>query len=291
MRVKGKIMAKVGFIGLGVMGFPMAGYLAKNEYDVAVYNRTQKKADAWVDKFGGQVALTPKEAAVGAEFVMCCVGNDDDLRMVTLGADGAFGAMEKDAVFIDHTTASADMAKLLAKEATNFEVIDAPVSGGQAGAENGALAIMCGGNQNAFNRAEPIMATYGKTVKRIGAHGAGQQCKMVNQIAIAGLVQALSEALNFSKRAGLDGDKVLEVITGGAAGSWQMANRGQTMLEDKFDFGFAVDWMRKDLGIVMEEGARIGADLPVTKLVDQFYSEVQDMGGNRLDTSSLIKRL
>ncbi len=284
-------MAKISFIGMGVMGFPMAGHLAKNGHDVTVYNRSSKKAELWVGKFGGSSAPTPKEAAIGADFVISCVGNDDDLRSVTLGADGAFGSMAKGSVFIDHTTASADIARELGEAANGFDVIDAPVSGGQAGAENGVLAIMCGGEKAVFERAEPIMECYGKTVKLIGGHGAGQQCKMVNQIAIAGLVQALSEALNFSKRAGLDGSKVLEVITGGAAGSWQMANRGQTMLDDQFDFGFAVDWMRKDLGIVMEEAARIGADLPVTKIVDQFYGEVQDMGGNRLDTSSLIKRL
>ena len=284
-------MRKITFIGLGVMGYPMAGHLAKAGHDVCVYNRTQSKAQEWVKEFGGRSAPTPKLAAEDADFVMTCVGNDDDLREVTLGNDGCFQVMKKGAVFIDHTTASAEIARELAQMAQGFDVIDAPVSGGQAGAENGVLAIMCGGKPEAFEKAEPILQSYGKTIKLIGPHGSGQQCKMVNQIAIAGLVQALAEAMYFTQKAGLDGEKVLEVITGGAAGSWQMSNRGHTMLNQEFDFGFAVDWMRKDLAIVMNEGKRIGAKLDVTKLIDSYYKEVQDMGGNRWDTSSLMARL
>ncbi len=284
-------MSKIAFIGLGVMGAPMARHLAESGHEVCVYNRTEQKAIEWVKKNGGRHENSLQKAVKGADFVMTCVGNDDDLREVTLGAAGIFQSMKPDSVFIDHSTVSAKLAQHLSLQAQGFEVIDAPISGGQAGAENGILSIMCGGNQTAFEQAEPIMRAYGKTVKRIGGHGAGQQCKMVNQIAIAGLVQALSEALDFCERAGLDGKKVLEVITQGAAGSWQMANRGHTMLEGAFDFGFAVDWMRKDLAIVLEEGERIGATLEVTELVDRYYQDVQEMGGGRWDTSSLIARL
>lgn len=287
-------MAKVAFLGLGVMGYPMAGHLkTKGGHDVTVYNRTGAKADSWVAKFGGQSAKTPKQAAEGQDFVMCCVGNDDDLRQVTLGPDGAFASMKKGAIFIDHTTASAEIARELydAAKKGGFEFIDAPVSGGQAGAENGVLTVMCGGDAEPFSRAEKVIAAYARACNLMGAPGSGQLAKMVNQICIAGLVQGLSEGLHFAKRAGLDIEKLIATISKGAAQSWQMENRYKTMTEGKFDFGFAVDWMRKDLGICLAEARRNGAHLPVTALVDQFYSEVQKMGGNRWDTSSLIARL
>ncbi|MEL7215280.1 MAG: NAD(P)-dependent oxidoreductase [Pseudomonadota bacterium] len=286
-------MAKTAFIGLGVMGYPMAGYLAAKGHEVTVYNRTGAKAEAWVARHGGRAAATPAEAAQGAEFVFACVGNDDDLRSVTTGPGGAFETVGADAVFVDHTTASAAVARELAEaaEAKGFHFIDAPVSGGQAGAENGALAVMCGGTEAAFARAEPIIDAFAKSCLLMGPTGAGQLTKMVNQICIAGLVQGLSEALHFSEKAGLDGEAVLAAIGGGAAGSWQMANRGSTMLKDEFEFGFAVDWMRKDLGIALAQGKEMGLSLPVTAMVDQFYAEVQQLGGGRWDTSSLIRRL
>ena len=286
-------MAKTAFIGLGVMGYPMAGHLAKAGHEVTVYNRTGAKAEAWAKAHGGATAATPAEAAKGAEYVFCCVGNDDDLRSVTTGADGAFGAMASGAVFTDHTTASADVARELgaAAEKAGFGFIDAPVSGGQAGAENGVLTIMCGGGGAVFERVAPVMDAYARSRRLLGPTGAGQLAKMVNQIAIAGLLQGLSEAVNFANKAGLDVPDLIDVISKGAAGSWQMENRAGTMAEDKFDFGFAVDWMRKDLGICLEEAKSNGARLPVTALVDQFYGDVQDMGGGRWDTSSLIRRL
>ncbi len=287
-------MAKVAFIGLGVMGFPMAGHLAaKGGHDLTVYNRTKAKADAWVAKFGGRAAATPAEAAKGAEIVFSCVGDDPDLREVTLGAQGAFGAMGKGAVFVDHTTASAGIARELYAEAKarGLNFIDAPVSGGQAGAENGALTVMCGGDAAVFECAKPVIANFAKAVTLIGPAGAGQLCKSVNQICIAGLVQGLSEAIAFGQKAGLDMKLVLDVISKGAAQSWQMENRGKTMVDDKFDFGFAVDWMRKDLRICFEEAAKNGADLTVTHVVDAFYADVQRLGSGRWDTSSLIKRL
>jgi 3-hydroxyisobutyrate dehydrogenase len=287
-------MAKVAFLGLGVMGYPMAGHLkAKGGHDVTVYNRTAAKSDKWVAQFGGKSAPTPKQAAEGQDFVMCCVGNDDDLRQVTLGADGAFSGMKKGALFVDHTTASAEIARDLYKagKERGFDVIDAPVSGGQAGAENGALTVMCGGDADVFARAEPVIAAYARACNLLGAPGAGQLAKMVNQICIAGVVQGLSEGLHFAKKAGLDVEKLIATISKGAAQSWQMENRYKTMAEGKFDFGFAVDWMRKDLGICLSEARRNGAHLPVTALVDQFYSEVQSMGGKRWDTSSLIALL
>ncbi len=275
------------------MGYPMAGHLAGAGHEVTVYNRTGAKAADWVAQHGGRAADTPAQAADGAEFVFACVGNDDDLRAVTTGEDGAFAGMSKDAVFVDHTTASAEVARELdeAARGAGFHFIDAPVSGGQAGAENGQLTVMCGGAQDAFARAEPLIDAFAKSCKLLGPSGAGQITKMVNQICIAGLVQALGEGLNFAQKAGLDGQAVLDVIGKGAAGSWQMDNRGTTMLADEFDFGFAVDWMRKDLGIVLAEARRNGSSVPVTALVDQFYGEVQDMGGGRWDTSSLIRRL
>ncbi|SOH93698.1 3-hydroxyisobutyrate dehydrogenase [Monaibacterium marinum] len=286
-------MARCAFIGLGVMGYPMAGHLMAAGHEVTVYNRTSLKAEAWVDQHGGAMAATPAEAAKGAEFVFCCVGNDADLRSVTTGEDGAFATISPDAVFVDHTTASADVARELAEVAahTGFHFIDAPVSGGQAGAENGVLTVMCGGEQAAYDRAEPIIAAFAKSCLLMGAAGAGQITKMVNQICIAGLVQALSEGINFAQKAGLDGHAVVDVISKGAAGSWQMENRGGTMLDGKFDYGFAVDWMRKDLGIVLDEARNIGASVPITATVDQFYQDVQNMGGGRWDTSSLIQRL
>lgn len=286
-------MAKCAFIGLGVMGYPMAGHLQKAGHDVTVYNRTSAKADKWVSEFGGSSAPTPAEAAKGAEFVFSCVGNDDDLRSVMLGEGGMFAGMDKGAVLIDNTTASADVARELYAAAKDQGVhfIDAPVSGGQAGAENGVLTVMCGGDQDAFDRAAPVIDAYARSCKLMGESGAGQLTKMVNQICIAGLVQGLSEGVNFGVKAGLDMEKVLDVISKGAAGSWQMENRGGTMVENKFDFGFAVDWMRKDLGICLEESKRNGARLPVTSLVDQFYAQVQERGGNRWDTSSLIDLL
>jgi 3-hydroxyisobutyrate dehydrogenase len=287
-------MAKVAFLGLGVMGYPMAGHLKnKGGHEVTVYNRTTAKADKWVAQHGGRRALTPREAAEGQDLVMACVGNDDDLRQVTLGKDGAFGGIKKGAVFVDHTTASAEIARDLFGEAKSrgFDCVDAPVSGGQAGAENGQLTVMCGGEDAAFSRAQPVIMAYAKACNLLGAAGSGQLAKMVNQICIAGLVQGLSEGLHFAKRAGLDVEKLIATISKGAAQSWQMENRYKTMNEGKFDFGFAVDWMRKDLGICLGEARKNGAHLPVTALVDQFYSEIQKMGGKRWDTSSLIARL
>ncbi|MBA97921.1 MAG: NAD(P)-dependent oxidoreductase [Sulfitobacter sp.] len=286
-------MAKLAFLGLGVMGGPMAGHLQKAGHDVTVYNRTAEKAHKWVEQNGGAMATTPREAAKGADFVFSCVGNDDDLRSVCLGEDGAFAGMTNGAIFVDHTTVSAAVTRELyeAADARQISFVDAPISGGQAGAENGQLSIMCGGDAGAFDRALPIMEVYSKICRRLGDSGAGQMTKMCNQIAIAGLVQGLSEALHFAQKAGLDGRDVVEVISQGAAGSWQMANRYETMLDDKFDHGFAVDWMRKDLGICLNTANEIDASLPVTALVDQFYKDVQKMGGGRWDTSSLIKRL
>ena len=286
-------MAKVAFLGLGVMGFPMAGHLATKGHEVCVYNRTAAKAAAWVGKHGGRHAATPRAAAEGAEFVMACVGNDDDLAAICRGDDGAFAGMGGGAVFVDHTTVSARITRELAEEAQDAGLgfVDAPVSGGQAGAENGVLSIMCGGAEADYDRAEPVMQAYGRTVKRLGETGAGQIAKMMNQIAVAGLVQGLSEALRFGEKAGMDGKAVVEVIKGGAAGSWQMENRYQTMLDGEFEHGFAVNWMRKDLGICLQTANEIGAPLPVTALVDQFYKDVQAMGGGRWDTSSLIARL
>jgi len=284
---------KVAFLGLGVMGFPMAGHLAKAGHAVTVFNRSAAKAQAWVAEFGGAAQPTPREAAAGADIVFCCVGNDDDLRSVTLGADGAFVGMAPGAVFVDHTTASADVARELhaTAQALGLAFVDAPVSGGQAGAQNGVLTIMCGGDAPAFDAAKPAAMAFARAFTLMGASGAGQLTKMVNQICIAGLVQGLSEAIAFGQKAGLDMNQVLDVIGKGAAQSWQMDNRGKTMVADKFDFGFAVDWMRKDLGLVLDEARRNGARLPVTALVDQFYADVQAMGGHRLDTSSLIRRL
>ncbi|TAH69339.1 MAG: NAD(P)-dependent oxidoreductase [Rhodopseudomonas palustris] len=287
-------MAKVAFLGLGVMGFPMAGHLVvKGGHEVTVYNRTAAKAQAWADKFGGRTAPTPREAAAGQDFVMACVGNDDDLRAVTIGADGAFAAMSPDAIFVDHTTASAEVARELDAEARRrgFHFVDAPVSGGQAGAENGVLTVMCGGDEAAYARAEAVITSYARMCKRLGPAGAGQLTKMVNQICIAGLVEGLSEAIHFAKKAGLDVNAVIETISKGAAQSWQMENRHKTMAEGRFDFGFAVEWMRKDLAICIAEARRNGASLPVTSLVDAFYAEVEAMGGKRWDTSSLIARL
>ena len=284
---------RVAFLGLGVMGHPMAGHLARAGHQVTVYNRTAAKAEDWVQAYGGTAAPTPRAAAAGAEIVFACVGNDADLRAVTLGPDGAFQAMQAGAVFVDHTTASADIARELdaAARSRGLAFIDAPVSGGNLGAINGALTIMCGGDAAAFERVEPVAMAYAKAVTLLGAAGSGQLAKMVNQIAIAGLVQGLSEAIAFGQKAGLDMKAVLGVIGKGAAQSWQMDHRGPTMIDDKFDFGFAVDWMRKDLGLCLEEARRHGARLPVTALVDQFYADVQAQGGQRLDTSSLIKRL
>ena len=286
-------MAKVAFLGLGVMGYPMAGHLKAAGHDVTVYNRTTAKLEKWAEQYGGSYATTPREAAKGAEFVMACVGNDDDLRSVTLGDDGAFVGMSAGAIFVDHTTVSAKVTDELyaAAKAMGLSFVDAPISGGQAGAENGVLSIMCGGDQSAFDAAEPVMDAYSRICRRIGDSGAGQKTKMCNQIAIAGLVQGLSEALHFAEKAGLDGAAVVEVISQGAAGSWQMSNRYTTMLADHFEHGFAVDWMRKDLGICLDAADENGASLPVTALVDQFYKDVQKMGGGRWDTSSLFKRL
>jgi 3-hydroxyisobutyrate dehydrogenase-like beta-hydroxyacid dehydrogenase len=291
--IGGWMMAKVAFLGLGVMGFPMAGHLAAKGHDVTVYNRSPAKAADWVARHGGKSAATPHKAARGAEFVMACVGNDDDLRSVCLGPDGAFAGMAPGSLLVDHTTVSAKVTRELATQAlaAGLAFVDAPVSGGQAGAENGQLSIMCGGDPADYARAEGVMASYARICRLIGPSGAGQLAKMMNQICIAGLMQGLSEALAFGEKAGLDGEKVVEVISQGAAGSWQMANRHKTMLADKFDFGFAVDWMRKDLGICLDTADEIGARLPVTALVDQFYKDVQLMGGGRNDTSSLIRRL
>lgn len=286
-------MAKLAFLGLGVMGFPMAGHLQKAGHDVTVYNRTAQKAVAWVAEYRGISAPTPREAAQDAQFVMACVGNDDDLRSVCLGPDGAFAGMDSGAVFVDHTTVSAAVTRELHEKAEGKGIafVDAPISGGQAGAENGVLSVMCGGDKQAYAQAEPIIAAYARICRRIGDSGAGQMTKMCNQIAIAGLVQGLSEALNFAQKAGLDGRAVVEVISQGAAGSWQMQNRHETMLDDEFEHGFAVDWMRKDLRICLDAAEETGAALPVTALVDQFYKDVQAMGGGRWDTSSLIRRL
>ena len=287
-------MAKVAFLGLGVMGFPMAGHLvAKGSHEVTVFNRTPAKALAWAEKFGGKTAPTPKAAAEGQDLVMACVGNDNDLRAITLGADGAFAGMKKGATFVDHTTASAEIARELDAEATKrgFKFVDAPVSGGQAGAENGVLTVMCGGSEDAYAAAEPVIAAYARMCKRLGPAGSGQLTKMVNQICIAGLVEGLSEGIHFAKKAGLDITAVIDTISKGAAQSWQMEDRYKTMNEGKFDFGFAVEWMRKDLSICLAESRRNGASLPVTALVDAFYSEVEKMGGKRWDTSSLLARL
>jgi len=291
----------VAFIGLGVMGYPMAGHLAKAGHRVTVYNRTPAKAQAWVTEFAADVsakgaqgfAATPSEAAMQADIVFCCVGNDDDLRSVTLGADGAFAGMRPGTIFVDHTTASASVARELnqAAHTLGLQFVDAPVSGGQAGAQNGMLTVMCGGTQAAFDHVQSTGMAFSRAFTLVGASGAGQLAKMVNQIAIAGLVQGLSEAVAFGSHAGLDMNLVLDVIGKGAAQSWQMDNRGKTMVSGKFDFGFAVDWMRKDLGLVLDEAKSNGARLPVTALVDQFYADVQQMGGKRWDTSSLIKRL
>jgi 3-hydroxyisobutyrate dehydrogenase len=284
---------KVAFLGLGVMGFPMAGHLALAGHDVVVYNRSAAKADAWKREFKGSSAATPREAASGRELVFCCVGNDEDLRSVVLGPDGAFAGMKPGAIFIDHTTASADVARELYADAKKrgLQFVDAPVSGGSAGAQNGMLTVMCGGDAAAFEAAKPVAMALARAFTLLGPAGAGQLAKMVNQIAIAGMVQGLSEAISFGQKAGLDMLQVLEVIGKGAAQSWQMDNRGKTMIEGKFDYGFAVDWMRKDLGLCLDEAKRNGARLPVTALVDQFYADVQVMGGKRWDTSSLITRL
>ncbi len=282
-------MAKLAFIGTGVMGAPMAGHLVAAGHDVVVYNRTQAKARAWADKHGGTVAETPAAAATGADAVFACVGNDDDLASVTLGEDGAFAAMRDDAVFVDHTTVSAAIARRLAAE--HALVVDAPVSGGQAGAESGKLSIMCGGSAAAMAKAEPFMQAYAARIVHVGDAGAGQTTKMCNQIAIAGVIQGVAESLRFAQMSGLDLDKVLEAISGGAAQSWQMVNRWPTMAREEFDFGFAVDWMRKDLGLALDEARRNGAVLPVAALVDQFYADVQAMGGARQDTSALVRRL
>jgi len=287
-------MAKAAFIGLGVMGYHMAGHLAKKGgHDVTVYNRTRAKAEKWVGEFGGALAETPKQAASGADYVFACVGNDDDLRSVTIGDDGAFAGMKSGAIFIDNTTASADVARELraAADRQGFGFIDAPVSGGEAGAVNGVLTVMCGGDQDVFDRARPVIECFARMAGLMGPTGAGQLTKMVNQICIAGLVQGLAEGINFGLKAGLDMEKVIDVISKGAAGSWQMENRHKTMIDGKYDHGFAVDWMRKDLAIVLSEADNNGASVPVTALIDQFYKEVQAMGGKRWDTSSLLARL
>ncbi|QPC44824.1 NAD(P)-dependent oxidoreductase [Kaustia mangrovi] len=284
---------RVAWIGLGVMGYPMAGYLQKAGHEVTVYNRTGAKAEKWAAEHDGKHAPTPKEAVKDADFVFACVGNDDDLREVVIGSDGAFHGMKKGAVFVDHTTASANVARELHAKGAELGIafIDAPVSGGQAGAENGVLTVMVGGDEDAYARAEPLIDCYARMCRLLGPSGAGQLTKMVNQICIAGLVQGLSEGIHFGKKAGLDMAAVIDVISKGAAQSWQMENRYETMIDGEFDFGFAVDWMRKDLDICLAEARRTGAHLPVAALVDQFYSEVQKMGGNRWDTSSLIALL
>jgi len=286
-------MAKLSFIGLGVMGGPMAGHLAAAGHDVTVYNRSPDKAKAWADKHKGRIATTPAAAAEGADAVFTCVGADHDLEEVTLGHDGAFAAMREGALFVDHTTVSAHIARRLAEDGArrSLLVVDGPVSGGQAGAENGKLSIMCGGSPEAFAAAEPLMQAYAARIVHVGDAGAGQTAKMCNQIAIAGVIQGVAESLRFAQAAGLDTDKVFEAISAGAAGSWQMQNRWATMAEDEFDFGFAVNWMRKDLGLALEEARSNGATLPLAALVDQFYAEVQAMGGGRQDTSSIIRRL
>ena len=286
-------MTKVAFLGLGVMGSPMARHLAQHGHEVTVYNRTSAKAEAWVKAHGGRMAATPANAARGNDIVFCCVGNDDDLRSVTLGAEGAFDAMVPASVFVDHTTASANVARELHAIAAERSVgfIDAPVSGGQAGAENGALTVMCGGNADVYAKVEPVIASFAKAVTLLGPSGAGQLTKMVNQICIAGIVQGLAEAVNFAQKAGLDPDLVVDTIGKGAAQSWQMDNRARTMAKGEFEFGFAVEWTRKDLGIVLDEANANGARLPLTAIVDQFYKQVQDRGGRRWDTSSLIHLL
>ncbi len=286
-------MAKVSFLGLGIMGFPMAGHLAAAGHEVTVFNRTEAKAKAWVEKHGGASARTPAEAADGKDFVFCCVGNDEDLRAVTTGEGGAFSAMRTGAVFVDHTTDSAEVARELdaAAQATGFAFLDAPVSGGQAGAEGGKLTVMCGGSEAAYAEAEPLIQSYAKACRLMGPAGSGQLTKMVNQLCIAGIVQGLSEALHFAMKAGLDPEAVIAVISKGAAQSWQMENRWKTMVAGEFDHGFAVNWMRKDLAICLDEARRNGAALPLAALVDQFYAEVQAMGGGRWDTSALIARL
>ena len=286
-------MARVAWIGLGVMGYPMAGHLARAGHDVTVFNRTREKAERWVAEHGGRLAETPAQAAAGAEFVFACVGADDDLREVTIGERGAFHGMARDAVFVDHTTASADVARELfaAARERGLHFLDAPVSGGQQGAEQGVLTVMCGGEEEAFTRAEPVIAAYARRIRLMGPAGAGQLTKMVNQICAAGLIQALAEGIHFAKRAGLDVDAVLDVISKGAAQSWQMENRGPTMARGEFDFGFAINWMRKDLAICLEEARRTGAALPITALVDQFYAQLQARGAGRQDTSALIRLL
>ena len=286
-------MAKIAFLGLGVMGYPMAGHLATAGHKVTVYNRTLSKAKKWNSEFKGSIAETPYKAVKDVDFVMSCVGNDNDLLDITIGEHGAFSNMKKGALFIDHTTVSAQVTEKLYNKSQELGIrfIDAPISGGQAGAENGVLSIMCGGDEGDYKLAEPILEVYSKICRRIGDTGAGQKTKMCNQIAIAGLVQGLSEALHFAEKAGLDGNAVIEVISQGAAGSWQMSNRYETMLKDEFEHGFAVDWMRKDLKICLDAGDSNGASLPVTSLVDQFYKDIQKMGGGRWDTSSLFKRL
>jgi 3-hydroxyisobutyrate dehydrogenase len=285
-------MAKVGFIGLGIMGAPMARHLKAKGHELTIYNRTTAKAEEWAAAHGGTVARTPREAAAGQEFVLACVGNDDDLRQVTIGPDGAFEGLSKGAIFVDHTTASAEVARELHAKALEKGAgfIDAPVSGGQAGAENGVLTVMCGGDAEAFAKAEPVIMSFARACRLLGPAGSGQLTKMINQICIAGIVQGLSEGIHFGQKAGLDIEAVLDVISKGAAGSWQMENRGKTMNEGKFEFGFAVDWMRKDLAICLNEARKNGATLPVTALVDQFYGDVQAKGGRRWDTSSLISR-
>lgn len=286
-------MAKIAFLGLGVMGYPMAGHLQAAGHQVTVFNRTTAKAEAWSQQHGGNWATSPRAVAEGADFVMACVGNDDDLRAVCLGDDGAFGGMASGAVFVDHTTVSAKVTRELyaAAQAIGVSFVDAPISGGQAGAENGALSVMCGGDEEAYARAALVVDAYARICRRIGGSGAGQMTKMCNQIAIAGLVQGLSEALHFAEKAELDVRAVVEVISQGAAGSWQMSNRYEAMIDDHFEHGFAVDWMRKDLGICLDAADETGASLPVTALVDQFYKDVQKQGGGRWDTSSLLKRL
>ena len=281
---------KVAFIGLGVMGYPMAGHLANAGYQTTVYNRTTAKAEQWCNDYQGDLAKTPREAATGAEFVFICVGNDDDLRSVVYGDDGVLAGIADGAILVDHTTASANVAREIAEKA-HVPFLDAPVSGGQAGAENGVLTVMVGGEQSAFDVVKPVIMSFARAAELLGSSGAGQLTKMVNQICIAGLVQGLSEGLDFAQRSGLDGAKVVDVISKGAAGSWQMENRGYTMLKDEFEFGFAVDWMRKDLGICIEEAEGNGAGLPITRIVNDFYAEIQEMGGSRWDTSSLIRRL
>ena len=284
---------KVAFLGLGVMGYPMAGHLAKNGFDVCVYNRTTSKAEQWVETFGGRLAMTPAAAAHDANIVFACVGNDDDIRQVTMGAEGAFKGMKAGAIFVDHTTASAAIARELAVEAEQKELafIDAPVSGGQAGAEKGVLTVMCGGEPEIFDQVCPVIESYARSIKLMGHAGSGQLTKMVNQICIAGVVQGLSEGINFAKQAGLDPEAVVDVISKGAAQSWQMENRCKTMAAGEYEHGFAVDWMRKDLAICLEEASNNKVSLPMTALVDQFYADVQNMGGNRWDTSSLLARL